>query len=366
MRRQLKNVALQCQYYSGLYRLSSPRYSGIGTIFLMHKVVDLNSNVLAKQLTITTHFLARIISKLQQRADFVTIYDVHKRLIEGHHRAPRPFIALTFDDGFRDNLSLLLPVPRRYHVPATVYVPSGAPDRTLDAWPWRLDEAIRRLAEITLDVPGLPRRLSGQTWREKRTAFRMLTLYIHRDIPSNRHVAEMLLPKWQVSEEALIAEHFASWDELRELASDPLITIGAHGVTHASLRDLGEDDALAEITYGKERLTAQLGIPVDHFAYPYGQRSNCGPREAALVARAGFVTGATNIVGNIFAQHQEHLMLLPRIGLGGTQREDLFGSSGFFRGFDTVEPSLAPSGCHDRPRLTGGGEACVRTGAMPF
>ena len=52
----------------------------------------------------------------------------------------------------------------------------------------------------------------------------MLTLHVHRNIPANRQVAEMLLPTARVSNEVLIAEHFASWDERRELASDPLIS----------------------------------------------------------------------------------------------------------------------------------------------
>jgi hypothetical protein len=161
----------------------------------------------------------------------------------------------------------------------------------------------------------------------------MLTLYIHKNIPAHREVSETLLSKAQVSDEAMIAEHFASWEELRELASDPLITIGSHSVTHASLLNLTEDHAMAEISDGRERLIAQLDLPISHFAYPYGERSNCSRRELAFAARAGFVTGVTNIVGNIFDQHRDNLMCLPRIGLGGCKEEissailDLSGTS---------------------------------------
>jgi peptidoglycan/xylan/chitin deacetylase (PgdA/CDA1 family) len=318
MRQQIKRTVLQFAYYTGLHRLISAQYSGAGTIFAMHKVVGAKTDTLATQLTVTATFLDRIIAKLRPRVEFATLDEVYLRLQRDEtKKEQRPFIALTFDDGFRDNLTLALPILRKHGVPATIYVPSGAPDRNLDPWPWRLEKAIREHRELSFDRMDLPRYLSLETWAEKQAAFRMLTRHVHRNIPGNRQVVEMLLPKARVSDEALIAEQFASWDELRELASDPLITIGGHGVSHASLRDLEEDHAMAEIRDGKARLTAQLGVPVSHFAYPYGERSNFGPREITLTARAGFVTAVMNAAGNIFPQHRHHLMSLPRCGLGG-------------------------------------------------
>jgi peptidoglycan/xylan/chitin deacetylase (PgdA/CDA1 family) len=322
MRQQLKRYALRATYYSGAHRLIARRYSGIGTIFVIHKVVTEKTDSLATWLTITVDFLDRILAHLKPRADFVRLDEVRERLTrEEPAKTTRPFVALTFDDGFRDNLTLGLPILQRHGVPATVYVPSGAPDRNLDPWPWRLERAIREASEVSLDLPELPRRLSVRTLEEKRRAFGLLTEHIHRNIPVNRHLPELLLPKVRVSDESLVVEQFASWDELRELASDRLITVGGHTVTHASLRDLEEDQAMAEISNGKRRLEAQLDVAVSHFAYPYGASSNCGPREFALVARAGFATGVTAKDGNIFDEHRGHLTCLPRRGLCKSKEE---------------------------------------------
>jgi peptidoglycan/xylan/chitin deacetylase (PgdA/CDA1 family) len=322
MRQQLKRVALRATYYSGAHRLISRRYSGIGTIFVIHKVVTEKTDSLATWLTITVDFLDRVLALLKTRADFVRLDDARERLArEEPVKATRPFIVLTFDDGFRDNLTLGLPILRQHGVPATVYVPSGAPDRNLDPWPWRLEKAIREVSEVSLDLPELPRRLSVQTLEEKRAAFSLLTDHIHRNIPANRYLPELLLSKARVSDESLIAEQFASWDELRALASDRLVTIGGHTVTHPSLHDLEEDQAMAEIGDGRRRLEAQLEVAVAHFAYPYGASSNCGSREFALAARAGFVTGVTAREGNIFRQHRDHLMCLPRRGLSRSKEE---------------------------------------------
>jgi peptidoglycan/xylan/chitin deacetylase (PgdA/CDA1 family) len=319
MRQQVKGAALQAQYYTGAYRLIARYYAGSGTIFVAHKLVRSKTESLATGLTTTIEFFDRIITALKRRGvEFITLDEVYDRLSHDFpFKMRRPFVALTFDDGFRDNLTLALAVLRRHGVPATIYVSSGAPDRSMDPWPWRLEKAIRWHSELSLDQPGLARHLFLRTWAEKQVAFCTLTDYVHKDIPVNRQIAETLLPKARVSDEALIAEQFASWDELRELASDPLITIGGHSVTHASLRHLKEDDAMAEIRDGKQRLMAQLDVPVMHFAYPYGDSSSFGSRELALAARAGFVTGVMGgTAGNIFAEHRHHLMSLPRCALG--------------------------------------------------
>src|SRR5229473_1378058 len=105
MRRELKKAALQAAYYSGAYRLISRRYSGVGTIFCLHKVVSEKTDALATRLTITADFLDRVLAHLRPKADFGTLDEVRERMARDElARVKRPFIALTFDDGFRDNL----------------------------------------------------------------------------------------------------------------------------------------------------------------------------------------------------------------------------------------------------------------------
>ena len=61
-----------------------------------------------------------------------------------------------------------------------------------------------------------------------------------------------------------------SWDELRELAQDPLVTIGAHTKSHFALAKLPEADTRAEIADSVARIERELGRPCRHFSYPYG------------------------------------------------------------------------------------------------
>ena len=61
-----------------------------------------------------------------------------------------------------------------------------------------------------------------------------------------------------------------SWDELRELAKDPLVTIGAHTRGHHALAKLSDDEARAEMADSIARVEKELGRPCRHFSYPYG------------------------------------------------------------------------------------------------
>src|SRR6516162_3728622 len=110
MRQQLKKCALRAAFYTGAYRLLARRYSGIGTIFAIHKVVLSKEQSLATWLTITVEFLDRVLAYLRRRGTFVTLDELQRRLVQKDPpRTDRPFIVVTFDDGFRDTLTLGLP-----------------------------------------------------------------------------------------------------------------------------------------------------------------------------------------------------------------------------------------------------------------
>ena len=62
-----------------------------------------------------------------------------------------------------------------------------------------------------------------------------------------------------------------TWDELKTLTKDPLITIGSHTVTHPDLPTLDSFRQQDELTRSKADLESHLGIKIDYFAYPEGK-----------------------------------------------------------------------------------------------
>ena len=108
-----------------------------------------------------------------------------------------------------------------------------------------------------------------------------------------------------------------NWEELRTLARDPLVTIGAHTSRHYALAKLSQADARAEIEDGADRLTRELGRRPAHMSFPYGSEQCAGPREFRMANELGFKTAVTTRKGLIYAEHSTHTSALPRVSLNG-------------------------------------------------
>ena len=108
----------------------------------------------------------------------------------------------------------------------------------------------------------------------------------------------------------------------RRSPDDPLVTIGAHSITHCNLAKQSEEIAHQEMAISRARIEDALQRPVLHLAYPYGDRTAAGPREFALARAAGFKTAVTTRPGMLFPESADHLTALPRVSLNGNYQDD--------------------------------------------
>jgi len=110
-----------------------------------------------------------------------------------------------------------------------------------------------------------------------------------------------------------------SWEQLREMAADPLVTIASHSVTHPDdLRKLPDDKLKMEVFESKQILESQLGIPIRYFTYPAGKYDQ---RVTELVKQAGYQAALTmNDVDERFAGDSENLLAIGRFGQSNLAR----------------------------------------------
>jgi hypothetical protein len=195
-----------------------------------------------------------------------------------------------------------------------VYIATRLLARRVVYW-WGALEALVLKSE-TIDVPdlrgGASTRLPAGTLAEKRAAYDALDGLAHE---AGDRFFDAIRPQWHkagINPDVLLDRDALTVDQARLLAADPLVTIGAHTVTHARLSTLGPEEAAREITESRSALEQTLGTDVRHFAYPFGGSNSCGPREFEMVARAGFQTAVTTRRGNVFPEHASHLHALPR------------------------------------------------------
>jgi peptidoglycan/xylan/chitin deacetylase (PgdA/CDA1 family) len=327
LKRALIRGGLETLYFTGAYRMLQPVAGGVGAILMLHHVRPARPDRFQpnRLLEITPAFLERVARALRRSgADLISLDALHQRLVEGDFT--RRFFCVTIDDGYRDILQHAYPILKAHAIPFTVYVASSFPDRLGELWWLALEEVVARHDRIGLCMQGREQRFDCRTPAEKQEVFASLYAWL-RALPTEtelRGVIRELCARYQVDIAALCRAQCMSWEEIAQLAADPLVTIGAHTVNHVMLTKVPEATARAEMDMSRRVIEAALGMPVEHFAYPVGDRTSAGRREFALAAELGFKTAVTSRPGVLFPGHRHHLTALPRISLNGEYQQMRF------------------------------------------
>jgi peptidoglycan/xylan/chitin deacetylase (PgdA/CDA1 family) len=283
----------------------------MGLILMLHRVVTEESPVFDPGMAVYSKNLDWVLGYIRARGwEIISLDQLYDRLASGSRL--RPFVCVTFDDGYADNLTIALPIFQRHQAPLCVNVTVGYVNRTAPAWWDALGELLLQREEIEFRCSGRAGRIKLSTWQEKAEAYRRLGKMIYDDVAEGRPPLGMTWSLNGVDPQVLSDRFFMTWEELRRFADDPLVQIGAHTITHRSLKKLKENEAGDEIERSRRILEEKLGSDVEHFAYPFGGRDNCGEREFRLVRELHFKTGVTTRFGSIFHADQQHLASLPR------------------------------------------------------
>jgi peptidoglycan/xylan/chitin deacetylase (PgdA/CDA1 family) len=323
-RNNVIRAGLGALYFTGAHNLLRPIFAGVGTIFMLHHVrpgrdAEFQPN---SHLEITPQFLRAMLTHLRaEGVDIITMDEVHQRLVERNFS--RRFASFTLDDGYRDNRDFALPLMREFEAPFTVYVASDFAEGCGRLWWIALEMAIAKASQIEAEIGGVPVRLDTSTPAAKQAAFDRLHDWLRR-LPGERDVQReisALCMRHGVDEAAICRELCMSWDELKPFADDPLISFGAHSITHCNLARQTEEIASQEMAVSRARIEGALQRPVLHLAYPYGDKIAAGTREFALAHAAGFKTAVTTRPGMIFPESAGHLTALPRVSLNGNYQD---------------------------------------------
>ena len=323
IRSTIIRAGLDALYFSGAHRVLRPIFGGVGTIFMLHHVRPAHAGAFQpnRHLEITPDFLRATLAYVRASGiDIVTPGELQRRLTERDFS--RRFCCFTCDDGYRDNRDFALPAMQDFDAPLAVYATSDFAEGTGRLWWIALERLIGVADTIEAPIDGALTRLDTATLVGKEMAFDRLHGWLRglSEADLRREMAA-LCAAHGIDEAGISSELCLSWDELRDFAADPLVTIGAHSVSHCNLATQGAEQAPNELTASRSRIEAVLQRPVEHLAYPYGDRCAAGPREFALAQQAGFATAVTTRPGVIFADNAEQLTALPRVSLNGNYQD---------------------------------------------
>ena len=325
LRNTVIRAGLEALYFSGAHFLLRPIFAGVGAIFMLHHVRPSRDGEFQPNyhLEVEPEFLRAMLAHLRALdVDIVTMDEVHQRLSERNFA--RRFACFTLDDGYRDNRDFALPVMREFDAPLTVYVDERFRRRHRPVVVGRAREGrSHKASSIEVPIGGVTTRLDTSTPAAKQAAFDRMHDWL-RTLPGEHDLQReisALCSRHGIDETTMARDLCMSWDELKAFADDPLVTIGAHTITHCNLARQSEETASFELADSRARIEAALQRPVLHLAYPYGDRIAAGQREFMLAKAAGFKTAVTTRPGMIFPESADHLTALQRVSLNGNYQD---------------------------------------------
>ncbi len=256
---------------------------------------------------------------LGRYCEFVPLTELPHRLAASRptHRTP---VAITFDDGYVDNLRHALPALEDAGAPATVFLATDWIGRAGGFW-WD------RLAATVLESPRLPTAIdlvigtATFSWHAGRqdAAGQGQQAKLHRSL---WQFFQSLSDDGRDSAQARLDQVFGVVstgdpearpmrpDEVCELHGSGVVSIGAHAQSHRPLPALSDAEQAAEISGSRDACRAMTGVAPECFAYPHGEVAPVSPQ---LVERAGFMLACSTVED--LAWPDRDLYQLPRVSV---------------------------------------------------
>ena len=261
------------------------------------------------QICITAPAFERHVAYLTRHYSVLRLDDAVARIAAGE-ALPANALAITFDDGYADNLQAAR-VLAKYGATATFYITAGCLAGGQPFWPSEIRQLVTvlRAPRLQIEAAGVSLDLPLETDAERVAAIRALTrAFKSNRIPVREALREALRERAGRPPQPRI---MLTWDEVREMHALGM-TIGSHTMTHPNLPSAGADAARAELTQSRARLEQEVNAPVTMFSYPNGGADRYMTPEIRDVVRETGYHGATTS-RNAFAGPASDCFALERI-----------------------------------------------------
>jgi len=288
---------------AGLLR-AARRLRPRAAILVYHRVAHLEAD--PYKLAVSPEHFAEQMEALRRHAAPLPLRELGWLLTGG--RWPRRAVAVTFDDGYADNLYQAAPLLERYAIPATVFIVTGGLASQREFW-WDELEYLSGLpglpATLDLHVEGTELRWPPAAAGEApagRVGSLLDYLYdalLPLDLSTRERALDRLFAWGGAKRETRATRRPLTSAEVAPLVRSGLIDVGAHTVSHPILSRAPLCEQRREIEDSRRVLEALSGTTIDRFAYPFGQRAHYSDETIRLLKELGFVLACCNFPGPV-------------------------------------------------------------------
>lgn len=231
-------------------------------------------------------------------------------------KVPARSLAVTFDDGNAPTWSVACPILKEFEIPVTIFLATSPTEENSFIW----TDLLRWWFKLTcaqhcsIHVNGRNSEWLLNSVEERLCALRELSLILKNlENDQRKMVLDQLERELGVKRSDLPDQWLLTWDRVRSMREGN-VKFGAHTMTHPILSRMSAEEARYEIFESKRRLEEILNEKVKHFAYPNGEMGDFNRDHEELVARAGFDSASSTILG--LNDHESNRYALRRIYAG--------------------------------------------------
>lgn len=275
-------------YYTGIYRSLRHFHPKSLVIFNYHRIRSEKQKELLFDEGVygpTQEEIYEHLKWLSLNANIISEQDLLDH-VRGRKDLPHSSVMVTFDDGYRDNAELALPIIKEFRIPAVFFISTRAiEERELGWWDtiaYLIKKTKRRTLIVKNKVFDLSLSKKGaieelQSWMRMMRADE--TRFLVEEIALACGVS---LPDFETRSRELM-----SWFQIKEAIAAG-ITIGSHTHTHRVLATLSLSEQLEEFKISKIILERELKQTVRSIAYPVGSYHDYYLETGALAEQSGY------------------------------------------------------------------------------
>ena len=295
---------------SPLINLFGYPWKGKGAILVYHRVVkdEEIEEDLELGLTVSCSNFEKHIKEIKSKYKICSMDEFVKNLKK---KTNEFMVAITFDDGYKDNLYQALPILTKHEVPASIYVTTRFLNEEVDIWWYELGEVIQNRKEINFEYQGKKFNFLLDNKKRKFLAYQnLMKLFKSIKIDAQNELIEKIT---NTKKRKNYSDICLNSEEILMLEKNPLITISSHGHNHQNLKILNYEEVKYEITKSLEVLENIINRKVKHFAYPFGGKDQVSTREYNLIEDMNFDSA---VIGSVYPIKNCNFFSLPRIYVG--------------------------------------------------
>jgi peptidoglycan/xylan/chitin deacetylase (PgdA/CDA1 family) len=298
VRRLLKSGWIHALLLTGALRSAKRRLAqeGGAVVLTLHRVLpdqEFNTTSTQRAIVVRSSTFSSLATYLHQAFELIDLSQDSARCLQPGSRLK---VAITFDDGWRDNFFEVQPISSQAALPWTVFFCPGLEGQNFPFWP----DQVMAAYKVSLGMEATDRYIE----------------HMKEMAPSTR---TDLLDRIPTSRELVIEEPgnaTMTWSEIRALHANG-VAIGSHTQNHRILNGLDRDSVNEEVISSKSAIESALQAPCLMFAYPNG---NCDPLVRQCVDEAGYLLAFTTDAG-VWTAGSDPLMI-PRNNLSESKITD--------------------------------------------